>query len=153
MVTILGSLIGFLGSAFPEILKVFKDKSDRRHELEILDRQMDFMKAQGQVRLQEIQSQTDAREISGLYRYARTSKNKWVDALAGSVRPVITYAFFCLYACVKLAQWHLVSLSGDWAQALIQIWHIEDQALFATVISFWFGQRMLAKARLPWMNR
>lgn len=36
MLTLLGSLLGFLGSTFPEFLKLFRDSQDRKHELAIL---------------------------------------------------------------------------------------------------------------------
>ena len=65
------------------------------------------------------------------------------------VRPVITYAFFLLFTTVKTAALYvLVSEKGlSVIQALPQIWDPETQALFAAVMSFWFGQRALAKAR------
>jgi hypothetical protein len=73
---------------------------------------------------------------------------KWVDGLRASVRPVITYAFFTLFTVVKAsALYVLVSEEGlTVIQALPQIWDPETQALFAAVMSFWFGQRGLAKA-------
>ena len=45
MITLIGSLLGFLTSAFPDLLKVYKDRSDRLHELAIMDRQMEMMRA------------------------------------------------------------------------------------------------------------
>ena len=41
MLTLLGSLLGFLSSTFPEFLKLFRDSQDRKHELAILDRQIE----------------------------------------------------------------------------------------------------------------
>ena len=41
MLTLLGSLLGFISSTFPEFLKLFRDSQDRKHELAILDRQME----------------------------------------------------------------------------------------------------------------
>lgn len=38
MITLLGSLLGFLSSAFPEVLRHWQDRQDRKHELHILDR-------------------------------------------------------------------------------------------------------------------
>ncbi len=147
MITLIGSLLGFITSAFPDLLRIYKDRTDRIHELEILDRQMEMMRAGHQQRLEEIQVQANTTEAQALYQHARASGTAWVDALAGSVRPVITYAFFGLYALVKLAQWFFVyqTLERQWAHALVQIWDTEDQALFATVIAFWFGHRMLSK--------
>ena len=40
MITLLGSLLGFFGAAFPDILKLFKDSADRKHELAILQMQI-----------------------------------------------------------------------------------------------------------------
>lgn len=147
MITLIGSLLGFLSSSFPDLLKVYRDRTDRIHELAILDRQMEMMRQGHHQRLEEIQIQANAIEAQALYQHARASGVKWVDALAGTVRPIITYAFFALYTLVKIAQWFLVYqvLEQQWAPAMVQVWNGEDQALFATVVAFWFGHRMLTK--------
>jgi hypothetical protein len=150
MITILGSLLGFLGSAFPEMLKVYRDGRDRQHELKIMSMQFDMMRSGHRQRLEEIQIQADVVTAKALYAHARPTGVRWVDALAGTVRPVITYSFFLLYAIMKYSQWAIVyHLMGayDWREAFLNIWHVEDQALLATVISFWFGQRMLEKVK------
>jgi glutathione synthase/RimK-type ligase-like ATP-grasp enzyme len=54
MLTLLGSLLGFLGSAFPQLLKLFQEAQDRRHELAILDRQMEVQRQGHSQRLEEI---------------------------------------------------------------------------------------------------
>ncbi|MBL0941586.1 MAG: hypothetical protein IBJ00_02490 [Alphaproteobacteria bacterium] len=104
-------------------------------------------------RLEEIQISSEAQISQAMYRHARKTGVRWVDALGGTVRPLITYAFFLLYAGVKIAQilivYKTMSLQ-NWTDALVYAWHLEDQALFATVISFWFGQRMLHKNRSGW---
>jgi hypothetical protein len=150
LITFLGSLLGFIGSAFPEFLRVYRDQKDRAHELQILDRQMQMIQQGHQFRLEEINAQADASATTALYSHAKATGVQWVDAMAGTVRPVITYAFFLLYALMKCSQWTIaksMAAYDQWAEAFVNIWHIEDQALFATVISFWFGQRMLQKAR------
>ena len=149
MLTLIGSLLGFVSSLFPDLLKLFRDRQDRQHELAILDRQMEMMRSGHQQRLEEIQVQADIAESQALYKSAAPTGVKWVDALAGTVRPVITYAFFALFAVVKgSALYVLIAVEGMLlAQALPQIWDLETQALFAAVMSFWFGSRALAKAR------
>jgi hypothetical protein len=149
MLTLIGSLLGFVSSLFPDLLKLFRERQDRRHELAIMDRQMEMMRSGHQQRLEEIQVQADIAESQALYKSAVPTGVKWVDALAGTVRPVITYAFFALFAAVKgSALYVLIAVEGMLlAQALPQIWDPETQALFAAVMSFWFGQRALAKAR------
>lgn len=145
MMTLVGSLLGFLSSAFPEILRTYRDRKDRDHELAVLDRQIEMQKSGLQGRLDEIHTQADAVITKALYQHARPTGIGWIDGLAGTVRPLITYAFFFLYAAVKGAIWlTTVRLLGEnqWAEGLIQLWSLEDQALFAAVMSFWFGQRL-----------
>jgi len=61
----------------------------------------------------------------------------------------LTYAFFLLFAVVKLSTLYLlISVEAiSLAAAMPQIWDKETQALFAAVMSFWFGARMFSKKR------
>ena len=149
MLTLLGSLLGFLSSAFPDFLKLWHDHADRKHELAILDRQMEAQRQGHTQRLEEIQVQADVAESKALYAHAsQPSGVKWVEALRASVRPIITYAFFILFATVKTAALlKLLDQGVGITDGLIAVWDAETQALFAAVMSFWFGQRALAKFR------
>src|SRR5262249_7694324 len=100
----------------------------------------------------------DSKESEALNARPGSGANKtgivWVDALAGSVRPILTYAFFALYFAVKFCQFHLLTAPAlAWltqvtaAQALVALWTDEDMAIFAAVIGFWFGNRTLEKLR------
>ena len=42
MITLLASIAGFISSIIPELIKYFKDVNDKKHELSILDRQMEY---------------------------------------------------------------------------------------------------------------
>ncbi len=150
MLTLLGSLLGFVSSAFPDLLSLWRDHQDRKHELAILDRQMEQMKLGHSQRLEEIAVEADIAESQALYKHdSQPSGVKWVDGLRASVRPVITYAFFMLFTVVKVSTLYvLMAEEGlSFVVALPQVWDPETQALFAAVMSFWFGQRALAKAR------
>jgi hypothetical protein len=149
MLTLLGSLLGFLSSAFPDLLGLWKDRADRNHELAIMDRQMELQKLNHTQRLDEINVQADIAESKALYTHAsQPSGNKWIEGLRASVRPVLTYAFFSLFATVKVAALvQLLNQGFTITDSLILIWDAETQALFAAVMSFWFGQRALAKLR------
>lgn len=150
MLTLLGSLLGFITSAFPQLLGLIKDWQDRRHELAILDRQMEMQKLGHAQRLEEIAVTADIAESQALHRHdAQPSGVKWVDGLRSSVRPMITYAFFLLFAAVKGSGLYLlIAVEGlALAEALPQVWDGETAALFAAVVSFWFGARSLAKAK------
>ncbi|MFN7902705.1 MAG: 3TM-type holin [Holosporales bacterium] len=133
MLTLLGSLLGFFGSLVPEILKLLQTSRDRAHELEILKLQLEQQQLASNNRLEEIRIGNAAVEAVALYKTYATGI-AWVDALNGTVRPVIAYAFFALYAALKMIQ-------PDPAL----LWSEEDSALFAGIISFYFGQRALQK--------
>ncbi len=148
MLTLLGSLLGFLGSAFPQILKLFQEAHDRRHELAILNLQMEQQRQGHQQRLEEIQRDGDIKQSLARYQHdSQPAGYKWVEALRASVRPVLTYAFFLLFAVVKIAGLYtMVGFDGmSLAVALPLIWDAETQALFAAIMTFWFGQRAMGK--------
>jgi Holin of 3TMs, for gene-transfer release len=144
MVTLIGAILGFLGSMVPEILSLFKQRADRAHELAILALQREMREQAQSERLEEIRLVHDSAQMKALYTTYRTDI-VWVDALNGSVRPVLAYAFFLLYATVKMLQFSVLDLG----QPLLpwQLWGEEDQAIFAAIISFYFGQRSFGKAR------
>ena len=149
MMTLFGSLLGFLSAAFPDFLKLFQDHQDRKHELKILELQLE-QQAQGHSqRLEEIQISADIAESNALYKHAsRPSGIAWVEALRASVRPIVTFSFFLLFAFIKIASLSALLSSGySITDGLIAIWDVETQALFAAVMSFWFGQRALQKIR------
>jgi hypothetical protein len=146
MVTLLGALVGFISAAFPDLLKLCRDYQDRKHELTIMRLQIE-QRAQGhQQRLEEINTQADITESKALYK-TYYSGIKWVDALNGTVRPVLAYAFFLLYFTIKCMQFSMVDLANPLPWHMDMLWSIEDQAIFAGIISFYFGQRAMSKVR------
>jgi len=140
MLTLLGTLLGFASSTIPDFLKILKDKEDRKHQLAMLDIRLRAEK-------ESISLEADAAESTALYAHdSKLGGVKWVDGLRASVRPVITYAFFILFSVVKVTTIHHLSAQGvGITDALIAVWDEETQVLFAAVISFWFGQRSMAR--------
>ena len=148
MITLLGSLLGFLVSIFPEVMKYFHKKKDLSHELAVLDRQLDSMREGHFMRTQEISLRGAHAEQVALLRSARPSRVKWIEGLSSSVRPVLTYAFFFLYATVKVAQVIVLKdMGGTWTGSFLTVWGVEDETLFAAVLSFWFGSRAMRGRR------
>ncbi len=150
MITLAASLLGFATSAVPEVLKSWQEKSDREHELAILDRQMEQMRLGHVKKLEEITVDADVRESEALYKHdSQPSGVTWVDGLRASVRPVITYAFFLLFAVVKSSALIVLVFyeHQPLVMALPQVWDVETHALFSAVIAFWFGSRSISKFR------
>lgn len=148
MITLLSTFLGFFGAAMPDVFKIFRDRADRLHELAVLDRQMELQKLGISQRLEEIRIANEASESQALYK-TWASGVGWVDALNGTVRPVLAYAFFLLYFLVKMSMLGgLAEAQGNgFLYALPLVWQEEDQAIFAGIISFYFGQRAMRRLK------
>lgn len=150
MLTIIGTLIGLLGSAVPEFLKIWKIKLDHQHELAILKVQADMAKSEHEYRLEEIEAQADIVSEQAVYKMAEPKYTgvKWIDGtlelLNGIIRPWLTITFTCFYGLVKYAQYKIIVASGAALWSTIwQLWNSEDMAAYMTIIGFWFGGRLM----------
>lgn len=148
MITLLASITGFISSILPEILKIFKDVNDKKHELHILDRQLEGNRISQSKTFAELTISKDIAEQNSLYSTYH-SNISWVDALNSSVRPILAYSFFLMYGGVKYIQYKSIKNSAILVEYLDVLWNIEDQAIFAGIISFYFGQRTFSKL---WKN-
>lgn len=146
MITLLASIAGFVSSIIPEILKFLRDQTDKKHELNILDRQIEYSKQHQERAIEEIHISRDLFEQASLYSTYKSGIN-WVDAINGSVRPVLAYSFFIMYAGVKFMQYKAISASASIINYIDVIWNVDDQAIFAGIISFYFGQRTFNKVK------
>ena len=149
MITLLASITGFIISIIPEILKIVKNQNDRKHELNVLDRKIENSKLGHASIIEEIGSSKEISEHNTLYSTYKSGV-EWVDALNASVRPVLAYSFFIMYAGVKYIQFKSIQTTAILVEYLEVLWNIDDQAIFAGIISFYFGQRMFNK---PWKRR
>jgi hypothetical protein len=147
MMTLLGSLLGFGTSFLPEVLNFFKVGQEHKHNLERMQLEMDLMARRSELKIQELDKQAEIKETEGLYKHDSIDAGGFVNALRGSVRPVITYAFFGLFVAIKtVAVMTLMNEQGaDLAGALNVIWDDNTAGLFAAIMSFWFGNRAVSK--------
>lgn len=161
MIALLSALLGFLSSGTPEFIKLFREGKDRQHEIALMTLQMEYdreklaIAREGEqlaraARLQEIELHADIAESQALNERVKDHRVgvMWVDGLAGSVRPLITYLFFLLYGVTKWAQFELLMrASASTQEAVAQLWTEDDMAIFTAIIAFWFGQRMISRMR------
>lgn len=146
MITLFASIAGFITSLIPEVIKFFKDRLDKNHELQIMDKQIRFSKLSNGRAPEELQLTRDILEQASLYSTYKTGIS-WVDALNGTVRPVLAYSFFAMYAAIKIIQYNYITKTSLLVEYIDVIWSIEDQAIFASIVSFYFGQRAFMKIR------
>ena len=147
MLSILGSLIGFAGSAVPSVLDHFQQKDKQKNTVEILKLQGDLAKQGVEMDLMQFRERAADDEHRRLIEHDISMQHDTglMGALRKSVRPVITYMFFGLFAAVKISTLMMALESNDFNTAINMVWDEETQAIFAAIISFWFGSRALSK--------
>tara|TARA_R110000751_G_scaffold100692_2_gene194661 strand:- start:457 stop:906 length:450 start_codon:yes stop_codon:yes gene_type:complete len=144
MLSLLGSLLGFGTSIIPDIMGFFKEKQANKHELSMMDKVTDREVKVQNVKLQMTEITADSGEANAArqtHAKVTVKSSQWVINLSASVRPVITYAFFVELIVLTVA------VFNDWITQTeyTMVWNNEMQAVWAAVVSFWFGARELRK--------
>ena len=146
MITLLGSLLGFGTSFLPEVLNYFKAGQDHKHKLELMKVEIEMRSKRSELKLQLLDKEADIKEAEGFYKHASVDAGGFINALRGSVRPVITYCFFGLFLAIKVTELlALLNVGHDMGRALSLIWDDATAGLFAAIMSFWFGNRAVSK--------
>ena len=147
MITLLGSLLGFGTSFLPEVLNYFKRGQEQKHELQRMKMEIELMAKRSEFKIQELDKEAEIKEAEGLYKHDSVDAGGFINALRGSVRPVITYAFFGLFVAIKVTA--LISLMNlpemQLNMALSMIWDDQTAGLFSAIMAFWFGNRAVSK--------
>lgn len=145
MLTLLGSLLGFISAAFPKVFEYFQQKQNNTLQLEIVKAQIEAAKTNQEFDLKMFNQKKDFEEQRLLIQHDMMMKDNF---LSSSVRPVITYLFFFIFASVKISMiWHAISTGDNFYSAMQMAWDEETQAIFAAVVSYWFGSRSMSKIK------
>jgi len=151
MITLLGSLLGFSTSIIPEILGFFRQGQANKQELAMLAAKAQYAQALSTMNLQELDAKADIVETEKLYEHdmALAAHGGWVVSLQASVRPVITYLFMGTFIAVEVGLVYslIANQNVDWPTALESAFGEEEMGLLSCIISFWFGNRAMSRAR------
>ena len=160
MMTLLSTALSFLMGGLPKLLDFFQDKSDKKHELQLAQMQMDqqlrMQQAgfQSQERIEEIKThqievQAYADERQALYAHDTEigkGASQWVINLRSSVRPTVTYIFVLLLVTVDIAGiWWAWSTGLNFYQSIKYIYTEDQMQITASIIAFWFGTQAFRK--------
>jgi hypothetical protein len=150
MFAIIGSLLGFGTSFAPKILETINKKQDQKHEL-------DKMRASAEIKMQMQDAEFDFQKDMAAHEehkrliehdIAISKETGFFAGLKKGVRPIITYCFFGFFLFYKTV---LVMEALSSGQSLSDIsdviWDEQSQAIFAAIISFWFGSRAIEKSK------
>ena len=160
MMTLFSTLISFLSGGLPKLLDFFQDKSDKKHELQLaqlqLEQQLKLQAAgyQSQEHIEEIKThqieiQSASDERQALYAHdiaIGQGASQWVINIRASVRPLITFGLFGLLVFVDIfGFYYAIHTNVPFDVAINILWDDETQIIWASVVSFWFGTQAFAK--------
>ena len=143
-------LLGFASGVVPEVVGYFRKKQNHKFELELYEAKAKYADQMSKLKIQELDSQAEIAETKGLYEHDRSiDAGGFVNGLRGSVRPVITYLFFLMFASVKGTMIYamITNQNLDWTLAIETAWDSDTAAVFSAILAFWFGNRAMSKAR------
>ncbi len=147
---LLGSLLGLTGSIVPAVTDHFASKRNNEFELKKMEKMAELRAAGFDHDMKMFETKAADDEHARLIAHD-ISINKGKGFIAGlqkSVRPVITYCFFVLFAVIEVnLLYQALSSDVPLTQALETLWDEDTKAIFAAIISFWFGSRAVEKAR------
>ena len=147
---LLGSVLGFGGSVVPAITDHFKQKNEQKFELAKMEKMAELRAAGFDQEYRMYETKADDAEHSRLVEHdiSINQGTGFVASLQKSVRPVITYAFFGLFAVIEITLlMEALDKGTDFSEAINILWDDDTKAIFAAIISFWFGSRAIDKGR------
>jgi len=160
MFTLLTTVVSFLTGGLPSILNFFQDKSDKSHELQMAQLQMERelkMAEAGylaqahveEIKTEQVAIQSAAQERVALYTHdieIGKGASTWVINARAMVRPTITYGLFFLLVFVDMfGFYYAISTGIEFSTAMDQLWDDDTQTIWASVVSFWFGTQAFSK--------
>jgi hypothetical protein len=160
VITLFSTLISFLTGGLPKLLDFFQDKSDKKHELQLAQMQLDQQfraqaagfQAQERVEAihtEQLQIQTAADERQALYAHdieIGKGASQWVINARAMVRPAITFGMFALLVFVDVFGFYYAIHTGvSFDTALNTLWDDETQIIWSSIVAFHFGAQAFKK--------
>lgn len=155
--TLLGGLLGGIFRIIPEVLKWMDRKDERKHELSMQDKALEFQKLKGEQRVEEIGAQGQADWNKGALDALKAaivgqdapSGVKWVDGLNKLIRPIITFQWvIILYPAVIVCGVVMAFNAGaNPLDAIVKAFGPAEKAIAAGIIDFWFLGRVFDKVK------
>jgi hypothetical protein len=154
--TVLGGALGGIARLAPEVLKLIDRKNERKHELDLLDKNTEAEKARAAAGQKMAETQADSGQVmtaisalqEALKGQFQPIGNAFIDGLNFSVRPVLTYLIAGPYALGKLMVFAALLWTGNSLDAgavkvaLDATYTAADMAIVSGIINFFFLGRV-----------
>jgi hypothetical protein len=153
--TLLGGLFGGIFRMVPELMTWLDKKNERAHEIAMFNLQLDADKIRGQQALEQTKAQgVVSMDLAGIQALTESIKvqgqltgNKIIDGINSLVRPVLTFWWVIVLSTMAfICQYVLLVQSGiQPVAAITQLWGSAEKAIVASILNFWFLDRVIRK--------
>lgn len=157
MWSVLSGIFGGVLRLAPELFKFMDAKNERKHELDMQDKAIEFQKLKGDQRADEITTQGNADWDKGaldalkeaIKDQAVPSGIQWVDAFSKIIRPLITLQWVVILYPVVIITTFIVAIQTGVPvlDAMNKAFGPEEKALVSFIVDFWFVGRVLERGR------
>jgi hypothetical protein len=149
MIAAITAILGFLSAMGPGILQLFTVKETHAQQLALRKLDLEAARQGAAIQVDLASAQADIRQADHIYGFASgASGYRFVDALAVLVRPYITMVMFHLWVGIEASLLiYGINHGYDIGQLYKLIWDEPTQAIFAAIMGFWFGNRMLNRSQ------
>ncbi len=139
---VIGALLGLVGSLIPELVKVYKDWSDKKHELEMMRMQIEYADKMAEIRIKEAEVLAKIELDKAVYDYAKPDIKPTGFFLADVLQAVGSFLNMIIRPVIT------ATAMGLWLYSLSTGYHFSDweQEAINCIIVFWFGNRSFQRA-------
>lgn len=148
---ILSLLFGGALRLAPEFLKIWDRKDERRHELAMQDKSIEFAKIQGEQKVAEYNAQAEVAQFDAmkvaLEAQGKQTGIKVIDAINAMIRPLIAVQWVIVLWPAALVSSFVLAVQGGVPplDALVKVFGAEERAVASGIVGFFFVNRALLK--------
>ena len=156
MFEVLGFIFGGIFRLAPELMKFMDKKDERKHELALLDKNMEADRLRGEMQIRQIEAEADVvlgkAEIDAIIAATQAQGQKsgvrWIDGFNALLRPLIAFWWvIVLYSgslCVQL--YALVwKFHESVPVAVMTVFGEQEKAIALSIIGFVFVDRAIRR--------
>lgn len=156
--TMVGGLLGGLFRCVPEFLKWLDRKDERKHELAMQDKQLEFQKLSGSQKIEEKGLENQGEWNKGyldalkeaITAQGQKTGSKLIDGFNALMRPLIACQWvLLLYPAALIASFILAVDHGTAPlEALKNTFGPDEKAIASGIINFFFLNRVFEKTKI-----
>lgn len=156
MFEVLGFIFGGIFRLAPELMKFMDKKDERKHELALLDKNMEADRLRGEMQIRQIEAEADVvlgkAEIDAIIAATQAQGQKsgvrWIDGFNALLRPLIAFWWvIVLYSGSLCVQFYALvwKFHESIPTAVLTVFGDQEKAIALSIIGFVFVDRAIRR--------